>query len=277
MTVEEAIQKANAGDVDMMNTLADYYYKEEDNTSEAIIWLRKAADCGSLVAAYKAIILINLTAAIDMAHAVTRKNSTELWKSALSNCNLGLSYCGKLVDGSKTENVLFLQRELSEGRTCLDAVVEEYHTLSFRKAQCFLELEQYDSVINYTDDETAPNFMMLRGLALYNQALTDTSDELESHRILEKANEVWQSTFTSDYAPTDDQTEQLEFARSVFLYSSNLRHGIGCNENVEVSYQLLVAQIQKVIEPNGRKLLEKALSHYQVKKGFFGTSITYVD
>lgn len=274
MTVDEAIQKANAGDVDTMNTLADYYYQEENNTSEAIIWLRRAADCGSFVAAYKAVILIELTAAIDMAHAITRKDSTDFWKSALANCNLGISYCGKLLDSSKPENVLLLQRKVSDDKTFLDSVIEKYHNLSFRKAQCYLELKQFDNVINYTDDEAAPNFMMLRGLAFYGQ---EYSDAIEGLQALGNATVLWKSVFDSDYVPSDEGTEQVEFARAVHLYAYNLRAGIGCDKDVESSYRLLTAQLPKIEEPNAKSLLENDLSHFQIKKGFFGTSITYID
>lgn len=276
MTLEEAIQKANEGDVETMVRLADHY-AENSQFDEAQIWFQKAADCGNPYATFQSISFLLCDIATDMCHAVCRQDSTALWERALDTCEHTLHYCGQLVDTSKPENIAFFKRTFGDGTTVLDSFQEKYNELSFRKAQCLLEIGCLDRVIRYTDDETAPKFTMLRALALYNQAVTSTSDALEALPLLEKASELWQSVFNSNYAPSDDQTEQLEFARSVFLYAGRIRTDANSRENIEASYQLLATQIQKVTEPNGRKFLEKALSHYQVEKGFFGTSITYVD
>ena len=53
MTVEEAIQKANAGDVETMVILGDYYGQNEDYEN-ALVWYRKAAELGNLDSMYKA-------------------------------------------------------------------------------------------------------------------------------------------------------------------------------------------------------------------------------
>ena len=276
MTLEDAIQQANAGDVETMVRLADHY-AENSQFDEAEVWFQKAADCGNSYAAFQSISFLLCDLATDMCHAACRQDSTALWEHALDTCDHTLHYCGQLVDTSNPENLALFKRTFGDGTTVLDSFKEKYNELSFRKAQCLLEIGYFDHVIRYTDDETAPKFMMLRALALYNQAVTGTSDALEALPLLEKASELWQSVFNSDYTPSNDQTEQLEFARSVFLYAGRIRTDANSRENIEASYQLLVAQIQKVIEPNGRNFLEKALSHYQVKKGFFGTSITYID
>lgn len=276
MTIEEAIQQANAGDVETMVRLADHY-AENSQFDEAQIWFQKAADCGNPYAAFQSISFLLCDLATDMCHAVCHQDSTALWEHALDTCEHTLRYCGQLVDTSNPENLALFKRTFGDGTTVLDSFKEKYNELSFRKAQCLLEIGYFDRVIRYTDDETAPKFIMLRALALYNQAVTGTSDALEALPLLEKASELWQSVFNSNYTPSNDQTEQLEFARSVFLCAGRIRSDANSRENVEASYQLLVTQIQKVIEPNGRKFLEKALSHYQFKKGFFGTSITYID
>ena len=49
------------------------------------------------------------------------------------------------------------------------------------------------------------------------------------------------------------------------------------NADVAGAYHILISQMENLTNENAKSVLSLVLKHYQVKKGFFGTSITYVD
>lgn len=82
MTLEEAIQLADSGDVSAMNSLGDYYYNK-DSIIDAYKWYSISANAGD---SYGTLLAMKC----EMMFAITSPTISQ-WKEALTHCELLLN------------------------------------------------------------------------------------------------------------------------------------------------------------------------------------------
>ena len=249
MTVEEAIQKANAGDVDTMVALGDHYGQNND-FDNAMIWYRKAAEQGNLNAVHRGFLL----------------DSMELQANVM-------------VRPSEADDELF--QEISQFAKILKKytnvdISSDYANCKYAYAGSLYRRDENSALLSLVEDETQPAFRILYANALFDIAPNLSNDD-EISRYYDAAYNVVQSVVRSGYVPQDHFYEQLFFARAVSTYVNIVRIGLSASADPAAAYHILAAQLDKLTDEDAKSLLSDALSHYRVKKGFFGTSITYVD
>lgn len=249
MTVDEAIQKANAGDVDTMVILGDYYGQNKD-LDNALIWYRKAAEQGNLNAVHRAFLLDGITLHSSV---IVRPDEED----------------------DETFREISHYAEILKKYTNVD-IEPNYTDCKYAYAESLYWREKYSALLSFVQDEDQPSFVVLYALALFGIA-PNLSNRDETSRYYEAACNVVQSVIKSGYVPQNQHHEQLFFAKAINIYASIVRIGLSANADIAGSYNVLISQIEKLADEDAKSLLNDELSHYRIKKGFFGTSITYVD
>mgnify|MGYP004568636859 FL=1 len=247
MTVEEAIQKANAGDIETMIILGDYYGQNKDYDN-ALIWYRKAAELGDLTSMYKAFLIDGMTLFI--------------------------------TDSASPDNDDYFQ-EINHYASILKnhpqfEIESNYSECKYAYAESLYYRNKYNDLFSLVQNESYPNFRIMYALVLFAFGRNSSSDA-ESEQYFLSACKTVHSVLQSDYVPEDHQREQVRFVQALVTYASVLRLGLNKSPNVPGSYQILAAQMDKLTNEDAKSFLSDQLSHYRVKKGIFGTSITYVD
>lgn len=249
MTVDEAIQKANAGDVDTMVILGDYYGQNKD-LDNALIWYRKAAEQGNLNAVHRTFLLDGMTL-----------------------------HSSVIVNPDEEDDEIFREishyAEILKKYTNVD-IEPDFTGCKYAYAESLYCREKYSALLSFVQDEDQPSFVILYALALFGIA-PNLSSRDETSRYYEAACDVVQSVIKSSYIPENQHHEQLFFAKAISIYASIVRIGLSASADIDASYHILTEQIEKLTDEDAKSLLSDELSHYHVKKGFFGTSITYVD
>lgn len=249
MTVEEAIQKANEGDIETMVILGDYYGQNKDYDN-ALIWYRKAAKLGNLDAMYKTFLVDGMS--LHASVIVSPDEEDDEYFQEIDH------YVGILKD--------YPQFELEPN----------YSECKYAYAESLYRRDEYGMLSSLTRDENHPRFGIMYALALFAIARS-RSDNDEISRYYEAGCDVVQAVLQSSYVPRDAHNEQLFFAKAVSVYASIVRIGLTANADIAGSYKVLTSQIENLSNEDAKSLLSDQLSHYRVKKGFFGTSVAYVD
>ena len=249
MTVEEAIQKANAGDIETMVILGDYYGQNKDYDN-ALIWYRKAAELGDLNAMYKTFLVDGMCL-----HAGIIVSTSEEDDEYFQEIN---HYAGILKNHPQFE------------------IEPNYSECKYAYAESLYRRDEYRALLSLTDDENEPRFGIMYALALLAIGGSCSNDD-EITRYYDGACNVIQSVLQSGYVPQDNHHEQLFFVKAISTYANVLRIGLNKSPNVPAAYQTLATQVDKLTNEDAKSFLSDQLSHYRVKKGIFGTSITYVD
>lgn len=248
MTVDEAIQKANEGDVETMVILGDYYGQNKDYDN-ALVWYRKAAELGNLGSMYKTFLLDGMS--LHASVIVSPNEDDDEYFREIDH------YAGILKDYPQFE----LEPNYSD---CKYAYAESLH-----------RRDELGTLFSLVKDESAPRFRIMYAITLFGIARSCANDD-DTAQYYEVSCNVIESVLRSGYVPGDAHNEQLSFVRAVSTYASVLRIGLNKNADVAGSYQVLAAQMDKITNEDAQSLLSDQLSHYRVKKGFFGTSITYI-
>lgn len=249
MTVEEAIQQANAGDIETMVILGDYYGQNKDYDN-ALVWYRKAAELGDLNAMYKTFMVDGMCL-----------------------------HTGIIVSPSEEDDEHF--REIDHYAGILKnhpqfQIEPNYSECKYAYAESLYRRDEHGALLSLTQDETQPRFGIMYALALLAIGGSRSNDD-EISRYYEAACNVIQVILQSNYTPQDTHHEQLFFVKALSTYSNVIRIGLDKSPDIPASYKILAAQMDRLTNEDAKSLLSDLLSHYRVKKGLFGTSITYVD
>lgn len=249
MTLEDAIQQANAGDVETMVILGDYYGQNKDYDN-ALVWYRQASERGDLNATYKIFLLDGIT--LHTSIIVSPDESDDDTFREIDHCVCVLKE--------------YPQFQLEPS----------YSDCKYAYAESLYRRDELGTLFSLVKDESAPRFRIMYAITLFGIARSCANDD-DTAQYYEVSCNVIESVLRSGYVPGDAHNEQLSFVRAVSTYASVLRIGLNKNADVAGSYQVLAAQMDKITNEDAQSLLSDQLSHYRVKKGFFGTSITYID
>lgn len=249
MTVEEAIQKANAGDVETMVILGNYYGQNKDYDN-ALIWYRKAAEQGNLQAMYRAFSL---------------------------NC-MAL-HASVIVRPRESDDATFYEikqyAEILQKYTNVN-LEPDYTDSKYAYADSLYYRENCTDLLSLVQDESQPRFRVMHALALNGIAGSLSSDD-EKIQYYKVSSNILREVLHSGYIPADDRSEQVHLAIALGTYTDLIRLGVFANADVSGAYNILISQMENLTNEDARSVLSLALKNYHVKKGFFGTSITYVD
>lgn len=248
MTLEEAIRLANNGDTNTMVVLANYYAGNQDY-EDSLVWSRKAAQAGDLNGMY-------LTFLTD-----TLMLSTSVIISPDEDDDAYFREIEQYADFLKSHSNFDLEPSYSDSK--------------YSYAESLYRREKYSPLLSLVQNEQQGRFRVMYALALF-AASSSLSDDQKAE-YYEHAAQVIQSVLDSGYVPAKAHHEQVQFIHALGTYSSILRIGLTSKPNVSAAYQILAAQRNNLTEEDAISFLSDLLSHYRVKKGFFGTTITYVD
>ena len=249
MTIDEAIQKANAGDVDTMVNLGDYY-AQHDDYENALIWWRRAAEQGNLSAVHKAFLLDGM-----MLLASVKIHPDEA--------------------DDKTFQEISRYAEILRQNTDVD-IEPNFTDAKYDYAKSLYHRNEYGTLLSFIRDENQPRFLVIYALALFSFAPTLASGNDDASRYYQAACDMVQAILQSGYTPGNHHNEQLLFIQAVANYSTFIRVGLFDKPDVPASYHILASQTDKLTDSDAQAFLSQALSDYRVKKGLFGTSITYI-
>lgn len=249
MTVDEAIQKANEGDVASMVALGDYYGQNKDYNN-ALVWYRKAAEQGNLQAMYRAFLL-------DCMALLARVE----------------------VHPSESDDAVFheINRYAKTLQKFTDVDLEPHYTDSkYNYADSLHYRDNYTDLLSLVQDESQPRFRVMYALALNGIAGSLSNDD-EKIEYYKASSDILREVLHSGYIPANDRSEQVHLAIALGTYTDLIRVGMFANADVAGAYHILTSQMENLTNENAKSVLSLVLKHYQVKKGFFGTSITYID
>lgn len=249
MTLEEAIQQANAGDIETMVILGDYYGQNKDYDN-ALVWYRKAAELGDLNAIYKTFLVDGMC--LHTGIIVSPCEEDDEYFQEIDH------YADILKNHPKFE------------------IEPNYSDCKYAYAESLYRRDEYEKLSALTQDETHPRFGIMYALALLAIG-GSCSDDDEISRYYEAACNVIQAVLQTGYVPQDTHNEQIFFVRAISTYANVIRIGLSKSADIPSAYKILAAQMDKLTNEDAKSLLSSQLSHYRVKKGFFGTSITYID
>ena len=249
MTVDEAIQKANEGNVASMVALGDYYGQNEDYEN-ALVWYRKAAELGNLDSMYKASLIDGMF--LHASVIVSPNEDDDEYFREIDH------YAGILKN--------YPQFKLEP----------DYSNSKYAYAESLYRRNKYTELFSLVRDESQARFRIMYANTLFAIG-RNLSDESETERYYLNASQVIRSVLQANYIPEDSQYEQVRFVAALGVYASIIRIGLNKNADVAGSYQVLASQMDKLTNDDAKSLLSDQLSHYRFKKGIFGTSITYVD
>ena len=249
MTVDEALQKANAGDVDTMVILGDYYGQNKDYDN-ALVWYRKAAELGNLDAMYKIFLVDGL-----------------------------FLHTSVIVSPDEDDDECF--QEIAHYADILNDYPQfklepEYSNSKYTYSESLCRRNKYPELLSLVRDESQPRFRIMYANALFSIG-GNLSNESETERYYLNASQIIRSVLQANYIPENHHYEQVHFVEALGVYATMLRVGLGAKADVEASYQVLTAQKEKLTNDDAKSFISDILSHYRIKRGFFGTSITYIE
>ena len=211
MTVDEAIQKANDGDVSVMLDLGNHYSREHEYI-KAIEWYKKASDAGNLFGALRTAYcneyimrLLILQQKYDLI-SVIFKDFVE---------QIGILY--RNPDFLKESYPASLRTETDNEATFGDEAGKLYSAAYLHNVECEYMLSRYDSVLDKTADIQAPDadLLVVRSLALRDSVpdCAPTNDRVEAAY---KAFDILDSILPAGYNVRDFYLDQVCCAEAVF-------------------------------------------------------------
>ncbi|GEM_PF-6950389 len=228
MTLQEKIQAAEAGDVNAMLALGNYYYVEEDVT-EATKWYEKAAEQGNLIGMENA----SVAAAKSAMQSQMMKSYTEaynLWmKAAIRAGEARIVYASMKAKGYLDSQTLKSRYETCNscyakavyGATSIAYAVQK----DYKMAYSFLK--NIDDMSPDNEDYLNTRIHLLKGNCLYQIALAGDKDSFAitmSNAYIELANMVMDSNYIKDKGKT--LIDEIIFTEAVINLSEILKNGI---------------------------------------------------
>lgn len=238
MTLEEAIEKANGGDVGAMESLGSYYM-DEHNLGEAFNWFVKAADEGSFSGMVMSANMFNTLAEYDKLHGE--------WEKAYAKLSQSQFYASKaLLSAEDITPILKILGDAMYGR----AFIQNY---IFKDKHTALE------TIKMGGDSSVLKHRILQAVCIDLDCEENISEAYKLLSVLKdtKAEELKISEY--------DSMDQNVFVDGFEILAILLR--IYFNQ-IDLAAEVLIKGYNCITAENGRKTIANELSHY--KKGLFG-------
>ena len=243
MTYEEAVNRANSGDVDCMIMLGDFYLnnKNLDNyeqMKQALPWYENAAKLGSARGAEGAMIIYDF---FGMAN-----RSLNLWSDAISEYQNAYN-CGTLM-----------QKLSNSDNTSTSSISEKKNKYGFLIAYCQYRNDDYSDALDTLtqipelQDDLKSN--MLTGLCSFNLENPDSKNILS----------IYESQELTQVFETLQNEEQELFLSLGYVYLTLFIR----DEDAARAYNILSKGLSEVCFPKAKDFLSSELSHY--KKKMFG-------
>ena len=272
MTVEEAIQQAEAGDVVTMLDLGNYYSKKHDYV-KAIKWYQKASDTGNLFGTLRTAYCNEYIMRLLM----LQKNwdlSIGIFKDLVNQINI----LHQNPDFLEKEYLESLRTEPDNESTYGAEASKLYLAAYLHNIECNHMLSRYDYVIDKTEGikDIDADLLVVRALALRDSVpdCAPIDDHIEASY---KCFDILDKIIPTGYAVRDFYLDQICCAEAVFFYVSSLATGWNRNDkkNIDKAYKILTMWYERLTDKDAKAILSEQLSHFHTKKGLFGTSIAY--
>lgn len=248
MTLEEAKNLAEQGDVGAMGSLGNYFW-EQENIEEAAKWFDLAAQHNIVYAAHMAVKAHNIIAISALAIV----NKVEYgWAFARDDTKAAF-------DASVTEMTLLRDQAPGYDNVNPDEAYSDFVNNAYRYALCSYEMGDKEEAIRILDGNEKPEARVLYGQALIESSIGDENvgAAFDGLRCLESAD-------------LGEAEEEL-YARAVFTLSMMYREGIperSVPANLEKSVMLLAKASERLKDPKFKGIIDTELSRY--KKKMFG-------
>ena len=232
MTIEEAKQMADQGDIGAMCSLGDFYIKQ--NTGEGI---KEASKWYELAARKNVIYAIHMTDFV-------KKN----WEEVYDWASQEIEMLDDNVPGSEKIDI--------------KQAVENYNDAIYYLALCNYELRNYDVVITLLKDIDDKRARILYGSALFDTANYDDEYEYAWQQFKFIDGDVEYAS-----APKAKYEEKI-YTVAVLLLSQLYRQGLGekhTKSNLEKSVNLLNFVKSYLTNEGMLELVDEELRHYQKK------------
>ena len=256
MTIEEAKQMADQGDIGAMCSLGDFYIKQ--NTGEGI---KKASKGYELAARKNVIYAIHMTVLSKKILAYSGLQVVAGYESEESVDFVKKNW-EEVYDWASQEIEMLDDNVPGSEKIDIKQAVENYNDAIYYLALCNYELRNYDVVITLLKDIDDKRARILYGSALFDTANYD--DEYEY---------AWQQFKFIDgdveyaSAPKAKYEEKI-YTVAVLLLSQLYRQGLGekhTKSNLEKSVNLLNFVKSYLTNEGMLELVDEELRHYQKK------------
>lgn len=237
MTLEEAIEKANGGDVGAMESLGSYYMEERE-LGNAFRWFLKAADEGSVFGMVMSANMYNTTAEND-------RLSGE-WEKAYDKFSRAQFYAAKAMPSLEDTTQIF------------ETLNKAFYGRAFIQKNIFKDYSSALETIKMGDSSILKN-RVLEGLCI---ELDSKENIFEAYKLLSilKDRKV-EELKINEYNEMDQNT----FVEGFTILALLLRMFFN---QIGSAAEVLTKGYNCITYENGRKRIADELSHY--KKGLFG-------
>lgn len=266
MTVNEAIQQANAGDVVTMLDLGNHYSRKGDYF-EAIKWYQKASDDGNLFGTLRTAYCNEYIIRIfmgrgewDIALGIFRETFP-----LLSTLNANPNFLDK-------EYLPALRTESDNGQTYRDEYVKLLTALLTDSLECNYMLSLYDKIIDDTAEADDPHSLVIRAMALHNLYPDDAPVE-KRFDVACKAYDILKNIISNGYTVRPVHLDQLLCAQAVVFYANALASGWAeGKKDAEKAYHILTSWRDRFTDDDAKETVSIMLRGIVVKHGIFGTT-----
>ena len=265
MNVDEAIQQAEAGDVEAMVQLGNYYSTKHDYI-EANNWYLKASDAGDLFGTLRALYCSEWYMRTFM--------KIHAWEGSITALQDALRL-SDILDSSDG----FLELPYPDSRRTEPENAKTYRAeftrllenLRFNNFAVNYFNGEYEKIINSTTYEENPRILIIRALAFRELHFNDDiSDHIRDRNV---AYEILKSIFRSSYEVRPTLFDEFLWADAVSYYAYCLASGWNPNgtEKPKKAYLLLTDWKNQLSTKEAKEIISKRQNQFIVKQGIFGT------
>jgi tetratricopeptide (TPR) repeat protein len=256
VTLQEAIDAANGGDVMAMLNITSYYLKDvnAETMEQALPWCEKAAYKGSWQGAKYAVIIHNTYGVASMA--------TGDWQSTIDDLYQSITFSKMIID--------FNSADAETINWATSTIKDAFYKI----ALCYTKLKNYGnaiSALSALDCSGVSKARLLKGVCTFCMAESN-ADFYNAYQLLSVFLEVSPELLLSN---TSGVTEEIALVMGYLFLAIILRTGEGgIHIDVNKAYMVTSNVYPSVQTVEARRMLSDELAHYQ-KKVFGGYQ--YID
>ena len=266
MTVNEAIQQANAGDVVTMLDLGNHYSKKGDYF-EAIKLYQKASDAGNLFGTLRTAYCNEFIIRVFMGRGeweIARGIFRETFP-LLGDLNANPNFLEK-------EYLPELRTESDNEQTYRDEYVKLLNALLIDSLECEYMLSLYDKIIDDTNEVDDPHLLVIRAKALESLYPDDAPVE-KRFNVACKAYDILKNIIPNGYTLRPVHLDQLICAQAVIFYANALITGWAeGKKDIEQAHHILTAWRDRFTDEDAKETVSIMIRGIVVKHGIFGAT-----
>lgn len=242
MTLEEAIQAANGGDVEAMKALGNYYYEQKE-FSDASEWWDKAVECGDIRTALVAGGLHSMMGGIYADGMAQFKMAIPEWETARKYCQIILNHSNQFSENEITST----QEDLAKAAYGLG--YSFYYLHEYQQAA--------DALSDFTDSDERCRFLF--GMVLWSAYEDKVAGAREAYQYIQTV-----ESSTLDIEP--DLIYEGSLTLALIYRSAHLLNIPGVQTDIERAYHC----VQRAASLPGEIGQSAAEELKKYRQGFFG-------